>query len=276
MEDIMTKRGLIKRTATLILAGLLTFSAAAPAPVKAATGYVTEEAALPTSSNVKEANVRVNNRKGTLTFNIYAQKGFGINKKSFIYNHGCAACALTTVLNAYSKKYKNYTPTMTYKNAEKSAFGKKTWKKNYKKRMSAQRPVSICGISKVLTKAGVKNKYVRKFTNAKAVSDIKKHLYKGNIVVIETNNRAQVNGRYVGKKVTKWAGSKHTMVLLGMTDTGKVIVADSSYRPWAGSMQRIKLGNLEEIVKYMIPCKNNKKYMYYHKLVDSGGYILVN
>lgn len=276
MEELMTKRALIKRTATLILAGLLTFGTAAPAPAKAATKYVTKEADIPLSSNVKVASVKINNRRGPLTFNIYAQKGFGINKKSFIYNHGCAASALTTVLNAYSKKYKNYTPTMTYKNAEKSAFGKKTWNKNYKKRMSGQRPVSICGISKVLTKSGISNKYVRKFSNKKALTDIEKHLYKGNIVVIETNNRAQVNGRYVGKKVTKWAGSKHTMVLLGMTDTGKVIVADSSHRPWAGSMQRVKLGNLEEIVKYMIPCKNNKKYMYYHKLVDSGGYILVN
>ena len=66
------------------------------------------------------------------------------------------------------------------------------------------------------------------------------------------------------------------MVLLGMTDKGKVIVADSATRSWSGTKQRLKLTTMNELVKYMIPCKSVSTSVYYKSVSSAGGYILVN
>ena len=89
------------------------------------------------------------------------------------------------------------------------------------------------------------------------------------------NTRTQKNGRF-GSYTNKWSSSKHTMVLLGMTNTGKVIVADSATRKWSGKKQRIKFTTMKELVKYMIPCKSVSTSVYYKSVSSAGGYILVN
>ena len=264
----------LKKFLCLALAVIVMSSAYGPS--LQAKSYITPKSDLPQNTDAKVVKVTLKNRKGPLTFIIQAQSGFGIRVKSFIHQHGCAVSALTTVLRAYNKKYANVSRQYVYKKLEKRVFGKKKWSANYSKSSGSQRPVSLYGISKVLKKCGVKNKYIRSFSNKKAVKKIEKHLKKGNVVIIETNNHKQDDGDFHKKYTSRWAGSKHTMVLLGMTDNGMVIVADSAYRPWSGPDQRIKYARMEQLVRYMIPCKKHSKNCYFRSISDSGGYILVN
>lgn len=255
---------------------LLVLFLSLPADRVSAKTYITPRSALPAESNVRDLTVTVNNRKGPMRFTIRAQAGFDIPKKSYLAQHGCAVSALTTVLAAYNKKYAGYSRVDVYKKLEKKVFGKRSWKANYSKSPSSQRPVSLYGISKILKKCHVKNKYIRRFTNAKAVKRIENHLKKGNVVIIETNNHTQDSGVFRKAYNKRWACSKHTMVLLGMTDNGQVIVADSATRSWSGSRQRIKYASMDRLVRYMIPCRTSSHHNYFHTVSDSGGYILVN
>lgn len=219
--------------------------------------------------------VTVNSADGAKTYNIFAQGGSNIPVNSYIDLHGCAVSALTTVLSAHTKKYSSLTPTKTYKTLEKKVFGTKVWKANYRKSVRKQMPVSLYGISRILKYSGIKNRYVRYFKDQKAVSEIKAHLYKGKPVIIEVNNHTQKNGKISSKYNNKWANSKHTMVLLGMTDNNKVIIADSAYRKWSGTKQRVKFAKMESLVHYMIPCKSTSYSCYYKSSDSCGGYILV-
>ena len=110
----------------------------------------------------------------------------------------------------------------------------------------------------------------------KAEKQILKHLKTGNAVVIEANNRTQINGRFSARTTRRWALGKHTMVLLGLTDDGRVIVADSAQRTWSKKKQRIKYTTVKEIVKYLIPCKSSARTYYFSSTAASGGYVLVN
>ena len=94
--------------------------------------------------------------------------------------------------------------------------------------------------------------------------------------VIEANNRTQINGRLSARTTRRWALGKHTMVLLGLTDDGRVIVADSAQRTWSKKKQRIKYTTVKEIVKYLIPCKSSARTYYFSSTAASGGYVLVN
>ena len=97
-------------------------------------------------------------------------------------------------------------------------------------------PISLYGISRVLSAYGINNEYVRNFNDAQALAEITQHLKTGNPVVIEVKK--------VGADNT-WANSKHTMVLLGLTDTGLAIVADSADRASTfGNYARIKYTSL--------------------------------
>ena len=197
-------------------------------------------------------------------------------KKDYVALHGCAVSSLTTILSAHSRKYANYTPAKTYRRLEKKVFGLRSWRANYSRNKLSQMPVSLYGITKILNYCKIKARYVRTFRDANAVRDIERHLRKGKPVVIEVNNHLQRNGRIFSAYNRKWANSKHTIVLLGMTDTGHVIVADSAYRKWSGSKQRIKFASMKNLVHYMIPSKKNSNSYYYQSAESNGGYILVN
>ena len=236
----------------------------------------TPVSSLPADSDVSQITVAINGNEGIRNFTIYGQHKKPWKKDKYLKLHGCAVSSLTTVLSGYTKKYKNYTPQQVRDIVEKKALGTAVWNSNYNKTIMKQMPVSMYGISRVLNYAGIKTKYVRTFTNKSARKQIKKHLESGNVVVIETNNRTQHNGRFSSTTTTRWSRSKHTMVLLGLTDTGKVIVADSSQRNWSGQNQRIKYTTVKEIVKYLIPCTSSVKTSYFSSTANSGGYVLVN
>ncbi len=162
---------------------------------------------------------------------------------------------------------KNITPKrVTDKNGlEYKAFGKKIWKKNYKKELKDQMPVSLYGINKILNNNGIQTEYVRRFSDAEACQQIISHLKTGNPVVIEA-------------KKGKWANSYHTMVLLGLTDTGKAIIADSANRTGFGSKQRVKYESVSNLIKHMFACSVSgaKSANCYFGSSSGGGYILVN
>ena len=277
----MNKTGLFKirrNTGNKVIRSLafaLALSLAAPAAAQA-KAVTTPEASLPSDSDVGQITVAVNGDKGVRNFTIFGQHKKPWKKDKYLALHGCAVSSLTTVLSGYTKKYRNYTPQKVRDVVEKKVFGTAVWNKNYSKTIMKQMPVSMYGISRVLESVGIDTKYVRTFTNKSARKEIKKHLKTGNVVVIETNNRTQHNGRFSSKTTTRWSRSKHTMVLLGLTDTGKVIVADSSQRKWSGQNQRIKYTTVKEIVKYMIPCTSSVKTHYFSSTANSGGYVLVN
>ena len=264
----------IKHIFSLILAAALLFPFNASAAVK---GITTPYESLPQDTTMDEYVVNVNSTNGQpRSYHVFSQGATTLNEKSYVAIHGCAVSALTTVLTAHSPKYAHYTPTMTYQTLEKKVFGKKRWRANYSKHPARQMPVSLYGITKILSYCGIKSKYVRKFKDAKAVKQIENHLRKGKPVIIEVNNHRQTNGRISRKYDKKWATTKHTMALLGMTDTGKVIVADSATRLWSGTNQRIKFTTLSSLVHYMVPARYKSRSLYYMSIQANGGYVLVN
>lgn len=265
----------MKKAITLIIT-MLVMTLVLPVSTQAKT-VTTPAAQLPVKSNVAQITVKINSNNGkTRSYTVFGQHKNPWKKTAYLDMHGCAVSSLTCVLSAYSKKYGKYTPVQVKNNLEKKALGTAAWKKNYSKPVLRQMPISVYGISKVLNYAGIKTKYVRTFTNKQAEKQIQKHLQTGNAVVIETNNRTQVNGRFSNKTTGRWALGKHTMVLLGLTDDGRVIVADSAQRTWSKKKQRIKYTTVKEIVKYLIPCKSSARTFYFSSTAASGGYVLVN
>lgn len=264
----MLKRKLM----TVALAVLMAF---APAQAYAAA-ITTPKASIAKDTTADVYTIQVNGDVGVRSFRIFAQGGNRNPKNSFVAQHGCAVSALTCVLSGYTTKYANYTPEQTSQKLEKKVFGTKAWSANYRKSLSAQMPVSLYGITKILNSCNVPSKYVRYFKDNQAITQIENHLKSGNAVIVEVNNHKQKNGKISSKYNYRWSTSKHTLALLGITDTGKVIVADSAYRKWSGKKQRVKYTTMKHLVQFMIPCKRSSNSVYYNSVDTCGGYILVN
>ncbi|MDO5146420.1 MAG: C39 family peptidase [Eubacteriales bacterium] len=261
-----------KRFVTIMMAALMTFT-----PIHSlAAEVITPKASLSKKTAVDQYTVSVNGEEGPRDFKVYAQFGTRNPRKSFVAQHGCAASALTCVLSGYKKKYADYTPEKTSKTLERKIFGKRAWQANYRKSLPAQRPVSLYGITKILNQCKVPSTYVRFFKDAQAIREIEEHLKTGNAVLVEVNNHKQKNGVISSRYNYRWSTSKHTLALLGMTDTGQVIVADSADREWSGQKQRVKFTRMKHLVKFMIPCKKSSTSLYYNSVDSCGGYILVN
>lgn len=234
---------------------------------------VTPMSELPTSTKVERYTVTVEGYPNPRTYTIFGQNsGYKANQSSlysgYMPSHGCAACSVTTVLTGY--KGAGFTPGSMVDVIEKNLFGTE-YLANYvgtNGKKPKNMPLSLYGISQVLTAYGVNNQYVRSYTDAQALTDITQHLKTGNAVVIEVKK--------VGADNT-WSDSKHTMVLLGITDTDLVIVADSVDRPSFGEYQRIKYTPLVSLLPYMFSSKNvTSTSAYYTTESACGGYILVN
>lgn len=243
---------------------------------------------LPTSSKVDRQKVEINSYPGKKTYIVYKQSG-STNKNSgkngvpynYMPNHGCAACSLATVLNGMGAG--GFTPIDVTETVEKNVLGQEAWKKNYAN-PNKQVPLSLYGMTVIMDRYGIKNRYVRCFPGAETSGDtlatagaakqeIVRHLKTGNPVVIEVSKTNWVTG----KQDKKWSNSYHTMVVLGMTDTGKAIVADPANRDGFGSQQRLKYVSMDEMVQYMFSCtKLTSTSVYWGGKSSGGGYILVN
>lgn len=263
---------------------------------------VTPMRQLPLSSKGDRLKVTINGYPKARTYIVYHQAdpdnktdGKETVKMSYMPNHGCAACALSTVLSGYANMTAG--PIYTTEKIEKQVFGTAVWKKNHSKsdaKSSKDKPdpMSIYGISKVLSYYKIPSTYVRYFpgskgTNGKikdnttadalACKQIEAHLKTGNPVVIVVSQK----NRKTNKKDSKWANSYHTMVLLGMTDNGKVIVADAADRAdYFGSQRRLKYVYLKDLIPYMFSSTNvtSSKCLepYWPGAGYCGGYLLVN
>lgn len=250
---------------------------------------------LPAVSDVNRQELVVNGYPSARTYTVYRQSadenktdGAGLIPSSYMPNHGCAACALATVLSGY-KGYKKG-PAYVVEAIEKKVFKTKAWTDNYSKASSGQMPMSLYGISRILTYYQIPNTYVRNFpgtmdennniadndaSDILAYKEILKHLKTGNPAVIVVSS---VN-RKTGIKDKLWSNSYHTMVLLGITSSGKAIVADSANRSPAvfGKKQRVKYTSLKSLIPYMFSSVNiRSSALYWSGKNSCGGYILVH
>jgi len=217
---------------------------------------------------------------GDRVFPVFRQNAmiYGIWSQ-YVSHHGCACCSLTSLLAAYCPHYRDLRPNETIEIVERKHFPEEIWQKNYQKDLSGQMPVTLYGISRILSAEGIENEYVGAFQDRKALSDIKDHLRKGLPVVIETSRIRR--GRRIGLPVSvndrRYAGSYHTMILLGLDRKGHVFFTDSATRDWAGERQRLKKDDLVSLIQYMFPRKRkNARNLYYDHRWNTGGYIKIS
>ena len=174
------------------------------------------------------------------------------------------------------EKYAKLTPDQTICEIEKKHFSKEVYEKNYGKVMARQMPVSLYGISVILKKEGISCEYVGNFEDNYAEKQIMEHLQKGSPVIIETSRMRRKSRRIVRFFDKKYAGSYHTMILLGVDEEGQVVFTDSATREWAGEVQRLKRADLSELISYMFPQKNTEDtHLYFSRKKNTGGYILL-
>ena len=194
----------------------------------------------------------------------------------YIKHHGCACCSLTSVLAAMRRSLSQNMPQDTITQVEKTRLPRWEYEKNYDKPLSRQMPVSLYGISQILQKESISCRLVASFDRQEAMEIIDRHLSSGNPVIFETSRIRYRNRMIVSLNDRRYAGSYHTMVMLGYDSRKRVICADSADRDWAGQRQRLKRAELSELMNYMFPQKNTEdNRVYFHKRKNNGGFILV-
>lgn len=70
--------------------------------------------------------------------------------------------------------------------------------------------------------------------------NIKRNLAAGKPVIIS-----------ISSDLSKWEGEHQNLLLIGMDEDGRAIVADSKDREWSGDDQRIKLAGVDELISYI-------------------------
>ena len=211
-------------------------------------------------------------------FPVFAQNAMEYGVYSdYVNHHGCACCSLTTLLAAYCPAYRTLRPEDTIGIVERKHFPEEIWRANYSKPGDKQMPVTLYGISRILTAEGVENRYIGPYREKKAYDTIKNHLKAAKPVVIETSRIRKKRGVPVSIDDRKYAGSYHTMILLGFDHTGKVVFTDSATRDWAGQRQRLKRDRLESLMQYMFPQWNfQAANLYFDHRWNTGGFILID
>ncbi len=236
---------------------------------------------LPTNTYVDDLTVSITSYPSNKTYTIHRQNAkhnLSTTFSGYMPKHGCSVSSLTCVLNAYSSYTGN--PVYTVENVEKKIFGTESWTKNYIEKddvTTARMPVSLNGMTKILDYYKVPNRYVRSFTDQEAITEITKHLKTGNpvIFVVSAYDRSKSGS---SSKTEKWTTGYHCMTMLGLTETGKVIIADTVNRSKTtfGNNQRIKYATVTELVNYMFSCTKTSNSNYWSGKTSSGGYILIN
>lgn len=233
---------------------------------------------LPDSTNVPRLDVSIRYPDGQeRIYPVFAQSAGQYNDYSdYMTRHGCACCSLTTLLAAYRRHFKDLNPGYTVL-VEADILGEEAWIKNYSKSIARQMPISLYGISRILSHYHIPNQYVRDFQDDEAVREIKNHLYHCHPVVVETSRVRRKNSHVASIFDKKYAGSYHTMILLGIDMEGYAVMTDSAFRSWSGNHQRLKRVRLEELINYMYPQKSTRdRHLYFSKRRNTGGYLLIN
>ena len=237
---------------------------------------------------LSEAEVRVRIRDedqecyqadNDMVFPVFAQNAMTYGEYSdYVNHHGCACCSLASLLAAYRpEEYRDLRPDDTIRRVERRHFPAEIWEKNYLQDNRHRMPVTLYGISRILTREGIRNRYHGHFRDRTAFLTIRNHLCEGKPVVIETSRIRRKNGIPVSIDDRKYAGSYHTMILLGYDAWGKVIFTDSATRDWAGQKQRLKRDKLSALINYMFPRLNGRaRNLYFDHRWNTGGFILVD
>ena len=155
---------------------------------------------------------------------------------------------------------------------EKQTADASSWNREHVKRsLRNQMPISLFGISSILSRCNVSNTYVRTYSEQEAKEDIISHLKTGNPIIFEVRQKSN----QTGKKSNRWTNSYHTMVFLGILTNGKVLLCDSIDRSWYEGGQRVKIVELEDVMEFMFPCTSFSESIYYDGAASDGGYIKV-
>ncbi len=264
-----------------------TGSATLSAKIQVVSGITTSSSSLPASSGGAKKTVTVNARGGTRTYTVYAQS-YSANQSTvypkYLSLHGCAASSLATMLSGMgilNTEGKAITPAYVIETVEKNVLSNTAlgneYQINYSKSSASKMPISLLGFQKVLNYYGIPSTYVQKFDDQTAYNQIMEHLLKGMPVVIEVTGKNRTTGVYD----YLFANSSHTMVLLGVTDKGKVIVADPADRTstygalYSSSEKRLKYVSLDVLLPYMRSCTATPTASYYNKVTNSVGYLLI-
>lgn len=224
---------------------------------------------------------------GWHTFTVFKQAARTYNEYSeFLAGHGCANCTLTNMIRAYAPAFATATPDSVIATIERQVAGEEAWTENHvTKAPDDQSPLSMYGISQILSAAGVRNTYVTKFnsnmrdsSDGNAAADIIAHLKTGNPVVFE----ARDYNRYTGQSDGRWTKNYHTLSLLGYFVDGRVLLTDTAGRGWYKPSngyyggQRFKIVDLKDPMSHMFSCENKPNTIYFKGTTKAGGYIKVN
>lgn len=224
---------------------------------------------------------------GWHTFTVFKQAARTYNEYSeFLAGHGCANCTLTNMIRAYAPAYATATPDSVIATIERQVAGEEAWTENHVTKVpEKQSPLSMYGISQILSAAGVRNTYVTKFNSSmkdssdgNATEDIIAHLKTGNPVVYE----ARDYNRYTGSSDGRWTGNYHTLSLIGYFVDGRVLLTDTAGRGWYKPAngyyggQRFKIVDLKDAMSHMFSCENKPNTIYFKGTTKAGGYIKVN
>ena len=224
---------------------------------------------------------------GWHTFTVFKQAARTYGEYSeFLAGHGCANCTLTNMIRAYAPAFATATPDTVIATIERQVAGEEAWTENHvTKAPDDQSPLSMFGISQILSAAGVRNTYVTKFnsnmrdsSDGNAAADIIAHLKTGNPVVFE----ARDYNRYTGQADGRWTKNYHTLSLLGYFVDGRVLLTDTAGRGWYKPSngyyggQRFKIVDLKDPMSHMFSCENKPNTIYFKGTSKAGGYIKVN
>ena len=179
--------------------------------------------------NEKTLNVVITDGDSQRIYPVFQQKaGIYEDYSEYMTRHGCACCSLTTALAAFVEKYADLKPNGTISEVERKHFPEEVYTENYGKVMARQMPVSLYGISLILQEEGVSCEYIGDFEDKAAEKQMMEHLYKGKPVIIETSRMRRKGKRIVHFFDKKYAGSYHTMILLGVDEEGQVVFTQQS------------------------------------------------
>ena len=224
---------------------------------------------------------------GWHTFTVFRQAARTYGEYSeFLAGHGCANCTLTNMIRAYAPAFATATPDTVIATIERQVAGEEAWTENHVTKVpEKQNPLSMYGISQILSAAGVRNTYVTKFnsnmrdsSDGNAAADIIAHLKTGNPVVFE----ARDYNRYTGQADGRWTKNYHTLSLLGYFVDGRVLLTDTASRGWYKPSngyyggQRFKIVDLKDPMSHMFSCENKPNTIYFKGTTKAGGYIKVN
>ena len=98
-------------------------------------------------------------------FPVFQQKAGTYGAYSeYMTRHGCACCSLTTIWRHMCRNTRSLRPDETIARVEREVLGEEAWRRNYSRHIARQMPVSLYGISRILTAHHIPHRYVGSFS----------------------------------------------------------------------------------------------------------------